>query len=869
MQKWIVALLLAAGTIGVEVQAQAYLQGRQAHERIPGTIELRFQASTALPTFVKFQLGQQPEAIGIHQFLQNHLGMSDEHSLVLLSDEKDALGGQHYRFRQHYLGVAIAQSSWIIHVKDGVITSANGQLFEVASAGKAELSESAALDKALEYVGAKRYMWASTPAEKQQKHHEDDVHAIDYPQGELVQFPVQQEGKAHQLKAAYLFDIYAREPLSRQELYVDAQTGEILRSINNIHVIDAHGTAETAYSGTQDIVADSLDVDSFRLHDYSRGNGVITLNANTNFDFNNLTDFYDDDNHWDNANPALDQYAGDAHWGAEVTYDYFLNTFNRNSMDDNGFELRSIIHYGSNFVNAFFDGQNMVYGDAGGGFTPLVSVDIVAHEAAHGLTRFTADLVYQDQSGALNESFSDIFGTCIEAYAKPNAFNWEIGEQIGQALRSMSNPKQYGDPDTYLGINWFTGTQDNGGVHINSGVQNKWFYLLTEGGTGTNDNGDTYSVNGIGLDAAARIAYRNLTVYLTEDSEYNDARFFAIQAALDLFGPCSSEVEATVNAWYAVGVGEPYVDGVSSDFDGGLVKSCTAPLEVEFLNLSSNATQFTWNFGDGTVTTSQLPTHTYQNYGTYTVSLTADGSTCGTDTKTLVDYVVVDSLDTCVVYMNLGPSPMQDRCIGQVYDIGGPNGTQPGSFFSQITIDPPGADSIRIRFPYFNIEDGQGNCAVDYIEVFDGINAGAPLVGRYCNTTGNPGTLVLTSGAAFMRQVSSTDTEDADFKMEWACLPAAWATWVEEEAINSPGVTIYPNPARESFTVSFDFESNEDFSLELLDLNGRLVETLHNGPSQGSAFQKAYSTDGLPSGVYFVRYTSNQHTVIQKLIAGN
>ena len=119
----------------------------------------------------------------------------------------------------------------------------------------------------------------------------------------------------------------------------------------------------------------------------------------------------------------------------------------------------------------------------------------------------------------------------------------------------------------YFGTNGAPlGGADNGGVHSNSGVQNFWYYLLVDGGTGTNDLGNLYSVNGLGLTDASRIAFRNLTIYLTPSSNYNDARFFAIQSAVDLFGGCTAEVESVTNAWYAVGVGSLYVSTTVSDF---------------------------------------------------------------------------------------------------------------------------------------------------------------------------------------------------------------------------------------------------------------------------------------------------------------
>jgi len=255
--------------------------------------------------------------------------------------------------------------------------------------------------------------------------------------------------------------------------------------------------------------------------------------------YGNSVDFTDSDNFWNNYNSQMDEIATDAHWGMEMTYDYYWTSFGRNSINDNGFKLKSYVHYDVSYANAFWDGSVMTFGDGSGSMNPLVALDIVGHEISHGLTSFTANLIYSYESGAMNESFSDIFGTAIEHYAKPSTADWLMGEDIGFTMRSMANPKAYGDPDTYLGVNWYVGSGDNGGVHTNSGVLNHWFYLVSEGGNGTNDNNDVYSVTGVGIDTAAAIAYRMLTVYLINTSQHIDARFYAILSAIDLYGPCS------------------------------------------------------------------------------------------------------------------------------------------------------------------------------------------------------------------------------------------------------------------------------------------------------------------------------------------
>ena len=272
--------------------------------------------------------------------------------------------------------------------------------------------------------------------------------------------------------------------------------------------------------------------------------------------YNRSVDFTDADNNWNNVNINLDQYATDAHWGAEKTYDFYKQNFNRNSIDNAGFTIKSYVHYSKNYFNAFWDGSRMTYGDgnATDNYKPLTAIDVCGHEITHGLTSFTANLTYSNESGALNEGFSDVFGTSIEWFGRPAQHDWLIGGDF-YVIRSMSNPNAYSDPDTYKGNFWYFGTSDNGGVHTNSGVLNFWYYLLTASGSGTNDNGFVYNVSGIGITKAQAIAFRTLTNYLVPSSNYADTRFYSIKSAEDLYGIGSIEAVQTKNAWDAVGVG--------------------------------------------------------------------------------------------------------------------------------------------------------------------------------------------------------------------------------------------------------------------------------------------------------------------------
>lgn len=484
------------------------------------------------------------------------LGIADE--LRLSSRKTDELGMVHYRYQQWHNGYAVEAAQLLLHEQEDITLLANGGLvLNISAPATAQLSESTALQRALSHVGGTRYAWQDETHEQLQKELLNDPQATLYPKGTLVWVSpnFDRDGSAYRL--AYKFDVYAIEPLKRVWLYIDAQTGEVISEINRLHDADVAATGNDAYSCTNPVNITADHTGSFyRLRETQRGGGIQTYTAMNSTSYPQI-DITDTDTHFNN-----DPTAVSAHRCTEATYDYYKNTYNRNSIDGNGFPLRSWVHSGNNLDNAFWDGNVMTYGDGGSVFTALTSPDVVAHEITHGLTQFEAGLVYSYQPGALNESFSDIFGTVIEHYANPTCADWIIGGDItvsANGLRSMSNPNDAAmltrGPDTYGGQFWYTGSNDHGGVHINSGVQNFWFYLLVNGGTGTNDIGYTYNVSGIGMTKAAAIAYRNLTTYLTSTSDYTAARAGSIQAASDLYGASSNEVAQVTAAWCAVGVG--------------------------------------------------------------------------------------------------------------------------------------------------------------------------------------------------------------------------------------------------------------------------------------------------------------------------
>ena len=335
-----------------------------------------------------------------------------------------------------------------------------------------------------------------------------------------------------------------KSPIKQDAVKQDAKA--VVKTVTGTNKV---GTGTGVLGDTKSINT-TLSGSTYYLQDNIRGAQIFTYDAKNRSTLPG-TLWADTDNIF---NVKYDAAAVDAHYYAGVTYDYYKNTFNRNSLNDAGAPLKSTVHYGSNYNNAFWNGSQMVYGDGDGvTFTSLSGgIDVVGHELTHAVTENSSNLIYQNESGALNEAVSDIFGTLVEYYDNRNP-DWEIGEDIytpgkaGDALRSMSDPAKYGDPDHYS--KRYTGSSDNGGVHTNSGIINKAAYLLANGGTHYG-----VTVNGVGNDKLGAIYYRANTQYFTQSTTFSQARAGLVQAAADLYGANSAEVTAVKQSYDAVGV---------------------------------------------------------------------------------------------------------------------------------------------------------------------------------------------------------------------------------------------------------------------------------------------------------------------------
>ncbi len=527
------------------------------------------------------------------------LELNTDDKLLKISTTTDELGYEHQRYLQHYKGIPIEHAWYFVHAKNGKTQTANGKLAKGLQVDvRSVITQENALDKIVGSNKSHKYAWKDTRVEGNFKTMTNDPDASFYPKGELLITKRAENTPTEEYVLAYRFEIFSLEPHEVKAVYVDAKNGAIIKTedlLHNAHACTGHAedntpaTGVSNYNGTVQFTTEPTG-NQYRL----KNNTGQTLNAENTKDYT-ITDFKDTDNHW-----TSDRAAVDAHWGIEQAYDYFLNKHNRDSYDDNGSPVAAWVHFGNNSNIAAWNSicSCMILGDGDGEkYNSLTSLDIIGHEYAHGVTRYSSPLRYYGEAGALNESFSDIFGALIEHNHNPGADNWIIGEDVvkqssKQGLRNLANPKDPSmitrQPDTYQGEYWYNGPLDNGGIHTNSGVQNYWFYLLANGGSGVNDNGDYYSVEGIGIDKAAQITYRNLTVYTQAGSTYVGAAVGSTTAAEDIFGVGSYEAEQVKRAWCAV--------GMPANYCGQYSTSCSVRDSLALVALYNSTQGNTWRF---------------------------------------------------------------------------------------------------------------------------------------------------------------------------------------------------------------------------------------------------------------------------------
>ncbi|WAZ24214.1 M4 family metallopeptidase [Streptomyces cinnabarinus] len=478
----------------------------------------------------------------------DEIGLGAQEELVVKDVVQDADGSTHTRYERTYAGLPVLGGDLIVHEsasgKTQGVTKAAKAAVKVADltadvtksaaekqavkAAKAEGSTKSAADKA-----PRKVVWAASGTPR-----------LAY---ETVVGGFQHDG-------------------TPQELHVitDAQSGEKLYEWEAIQT----GTGNSQYSGTV-TVGTSLSGSTYQLNDASRG-AHKTYNKARATSSSAGTLFTDADDTWGtgaaSSSSTSQTAAVDAHYGAQVTWDFYKNVLGRNGIKNNGVAAYSRVHYGNAYVNAFWSDSCfcMTYGDGEGNVKPLTSLDVAGHEMTHGVTSNTAGLNYSGESGGLNEATSDIFGTAVEFYAAntKDTGDYLIGEKIdingdGTPLRYMDQPSKDGSS-----ANYWSSSLANLDVHYSSGPANHFFFLLSEGSGAKTINGVSYNsptynsstLTGIGRDKAVKIWYKALTEYMTSTTNYKGARTATLSAASALYGSTSTEYKAVAAAWTAVNV---------------------------------------------------------------------------------------------------------------------------------------------------------------------------------------------------------------------------------------------------------------------------------------------------------------------------
>jgi Zn-dependent metalloprotease len=395
----------------------------------------------------------------------------------------------------------------------------------------------------------------------------------------------------------YKVRIDAEKPFCSNYVYVTANSGKVIGVRSALQNLTAN--ADTRYSGTKQIGTRYVSGTGYQLVDETRGIWTHNLNHSTTCSVNTPL-FTNANGVWNAAtyhNANKDDGVLDAHWGAAMTYDYFKNRFNMDSYDGMHGAIHNYVHYGTNYVNASWDGQYFIYGDGDNTVDIYTCLDVVAHEFGHAICEKTINLEYEGDSGAINESFSDIWGACVENYVN-NTYClskniWLHREELGAANRSLSNPNLYSQPDTYGGAYWISPNDpyDEGGIHTNSGVMNYWFYLLCNGGSGVNDLGQSYNVPAAGIsDSEYAVFLLDTDKSLSSLATFADVRDATIEILYEL--PCPTIVKSAQNAWHAVGVGSKFTnwDFINITYSSdGWIDAC---LDLYFKNIviTNNAT---------------------------------------------------------------------------------------------------------------------------------------------------------------------------------------------------------------------------------------------------------------------------------------
>jgi len=602
------------------------------------------------------------------EFRQN-LGLDDQHDFAVRRGHTDELGQAHTRMNQLFQGVRVWGGELITHQNaDGSQRAMTTELRRnIAISVKPTLSDVEVLGRVHSDLNPRgAYAYAPT------------TELVIYPEmvevarrGRRYGMEIQAEDVTRQvLRYRLAYHVHTElengaDETAHTDYLVDAHSGAIIKKWSTLRTTDAVGTGNSQFSGTVSIHT-NLSGSTYQLKDIYRGMNISTYDLNHGTGSGTGTLYTDADNTWgDGTNytgsttsttSAKGQTAAvDAHYGVEMTYDFFKNVLGRNGIDGSNTATYSRVHYSTSYDNAFWSDTCfcMTYGD-GSSFKSLESMDVAGHEMSHGVCANSANLNYSGESGGLNEANSDMFGNMVELYAR-NGFTlpatvantdacWTVGEQLSSTpLRYMYKPSLDGSsPNAWSSS---TGGLD---VHYSSGPANRMFFFLSQGASATSSSNyySSYTPSGftgIGPEKAIKIWYRALVTYMTSTTNYAGARTACISAVKDLYGAGGVEEQAVWNAFAAINVGSAW-SGTPTPVVAVSINPTTASVQTgatyQFTAAvtGSTNTSVTWTTTGGTVSSTGLYTAP-ATAGTYTVKATSVADT----TKSASATVTVSS----------------------------------------------------------------------------------------------------------------------------------------------------------------------------------------------------------------------------------
>lgn len=520
------ALLFAAVFLFLFSAVSAAHVGRMLVQPLPGDVENVFQAPALLFPLSMLSGTAMDEAF----YFNAEIERGNLRLLGVQDDPQSAM--THQRYQQYFSGLEVFGGELVLHFKDKALQDIEGEYFLIT---EMELQPGLTREQAADFF----------------RHALNDMELREGAEGaRLLVFPVR-DGDC---RLAYRV-VLERDAGYSMTGFVDARSGEVLSSFSNIHTeLPTIGIGIGCHDEKLKL-STNFDNGKYWLLDRAINRPVRQF---TFLQKENLV-LTDTDNYWDQ-----DKASVCAHAYMGQTYHYYFQVLQRNGIDNHNLDIKAVVHYPGGTDNAFWQGsvKMMFFYDPGNGhLQTAAALDVIAHEFTHGVTQYTSNLIYANESGALNEAFSDIMGTAVEFYWQPAGAgfllaDYYMGEDAfttyGYAIRNMANPNLGGDPCHLSQKVILPNTQagDWGGVHTNCTIYGHAFYLLANGGTNIISH---VAVTGIGIEKATKIYYSAFTNYLTPGSNFLNAANAILKAASVLFGSSGSEYQQAIKSMQAIG----------------------------------------------------------------------------------------------------------------------------------------------------------------------------------------------------------------------------------------------------------------------------------------------------------------------------